>query len=28
MLLMPGLSKTPGAVKMHINEEGIIEGLF
>ena len=28
MLLMPGLSKTPGAIKMSISDEGIIEGLF
>ncbi|MCI8458754.1 MAG: formate--tetrahydrofolate ligase [Clostridia bacterium] len=28
ILLMPGLSKTPAAVKMHIDEKGIIEGLF
>ena len=28
MLLMPGLSKTPAAVGMTINEQGVIKGLF
>lgn len=28
MLLMPGLSKTPNAVNMRLNEDGTIEGLY
>lgn len=28
MLLMPGLSKSPSAIRMHIDDDGIIEGLF
>ena len=27
MLLMPGLSKNPGAMRMSIDDDGIIEGL-
>lgn len=28
MLLMPGLSKSPSAIRMHIDDDGIVEGLF
>ena len=28
MMLMPGLSKTPAAVKMTLSNDGIIDGLF